>query len=80
MAQYLSGLVRTFQDAHLRAEMAESQLLEIEQLVAAWFVDSDQGARTFLREIGLHTREREKAALSQADSCSRVGAVEERLR
>jgi len=77
MANIFSGLVRTFQDAHLAREMAEDQLAEIETLLAQWFLDSNEGAREFLREIARHQRERETALKVTEESMAAPAAVQD---
>jgi len=44
--------------AELRARMAEEQMREFQELLAQWFLDGNEGARTFLREVAkLHREE-----------------------
>ena len=53
----LVNLTRYYEAALLRAQLAEDQERELEELLAQWFIDSDEGARAFLREIAAEHRE-----------------------
>ncbi len=47
----LASLSDAYQDMSYRVESAEQQFRHIQDLLVLWFVESDEGARQWLREI-----------------------------
>ena len=53
----LANLSEAFELARFRAKLAEDQQHELEDLLAQWFLDGNEGALTFLREVAKEYRE-----------------------
>lgn len=54
----LVNMSRAYEQMRFRLTLAVDQEQQLEELLAQWFIDSNEGARTFLREIALEYREK----------------------
>lgn len=77
----LTNITTVFQATEQRAQAAESQLLEQQQLIAQWFLDDNEGARQWLRAIAEEHRrahpfpEPPQRRAAPADGGSRLGSA-----
>jgi hypothetical protein len=54
----LANLSKAYSFMQTRVRMAEDQMGDFEELISQWFLDSNEGAREFLREIAEEHREK----------------------